>query len=48
MGVAGQASFQGLDETSRTAVPLDSDTLNIIAEKARQYVESLTGSLFRV
>jgi putative nucleotidyltransferase with HDIG domain len=48
MGVAGQASFQGLDETSGTAVPLDSDTLNIIAEKARQYVESLTGSLFRV
>ncbi len=43
VGAAGKASFQELDEASRSMVPLDPDTLRNTAEKARQYAESLTG-----
>ena len=45
LGAAGKASFQELDEISRSMVPLDPDTLCTTAEKARQQMESLTGCL---
>ena len=45
VGGGGKASCQDLDENSRSLVALDPDTLAAATTKARQYVESLTGSL---
>jgi putative nucleotidyltransferase with HDIG domain len=42
---AGKASCMALDETSRSMVPLAPDILRNAAEKARDYVQSLTGRL---
>ncbi|MBC2713215.1 MAG: HDOD domain-containing protein [Desulfosarcina sp.] len=47
LGCAGKASCQDLDEASRSMVPLDPETLRTAAEKARRYMESLTGRLLR-
>jgi HD-like signal output (HDOD) protein len=41
----GRNAGQGVESDSRTLVPLDVDTLRMIAEKAGKYVESLTGRL---
>jgi hypothetical protein len=46
VGIAGTAACQELDESSLSLVPLDPDTLNAAVEKARQYVEGLTGQVF--
>jgi len=46
VGISGTASCQELDESSLSLVPLDPDTLNAAVEKARQYVEGLTGQVF--
>ncbi|WP_319404803.1 HDOD domain-containing protein [uncultured Desulfosarcina sp.] len=45
VGGGGMASCQELDENSRSLVALTPDTLDAATAKARQYVESLTGSL---
>ena len=45
VGVTATAFCQDLDESSRSLVPLDSDTLSAAVEKARRYVESLTGQV---
>ena len=45
VGVAGTAFCQELDESSRSLVTLDPDTLTAAVEKARQYVENLTGQV---
>jgi len=37
------AAAKTLDETTRSAVPLDAETLQIVVKKARQYMQSLTG-----
>ncbi|MBR9986155.1 MAG: HDOD domain-containing protein [Desulfosarcina sp.] len=47
VGIARTAFCQELDESSRSLVTLDPDTLNAAVEKARQYVESLTGQVPR-
>ena len=47
MAVTGRADGQTLDSSSHAAVPLAPDALQAIAEKARQYVKSLTGRLLR-
>ena len=47
MAVTGKAGGQTLDSSSHTVVPLTPDALQAIAEKARQYVKSLTGRLLR-
>ena len=47
VGVARTAFCQELDESSRSLVTLDPDTLNAAVEKARQYVENLTGQVPR-
>ena len=47
VGGGGKASCQALDEANRSMVPLAPDTLRTAVEKARQYVESLTGRLFK-
>jgi putative nucleotidyltransferase with HDIG domain len=46
-GVDDNASHQTLDEASQSMIPLDEDALQAISEKARQYMESLTGHLLR-
>jgi putative nucleotidyltransferase with HDIG domain len=46
VGISGTAFCQELDESSLSLVPLDPDTLNAAVEKARQYVEGLTGQVF--
>ncbi|WP_372679054.1 HDOD domain-containing protein [Desulfosarcina sp.] len=43
VGVSGTAFCQELDETSRLLLALDPDTIDAAVEKARQYVESLSG-----
>ena len=47
VGIARTAFCQELDESSRSLVTLDPDTLTAAVEKARQYVESLTGQVPR-
>ena len=47
LGVSGTAFCQELDEGSRPLVALDADTINAALEKARQYVDSLTGEVPR-
>lgn len=47
LGGGGRVSCQKLDEACLSMVPLDPDTLSAAAEKARKYVESLAGRLFR-
>lgn len=48
MGVAGKTACPELDRKSMTMVPLEPGVLRTAAEKAGQYVESLTGRLFRL
>ena len=47
MAVTGKAGGQMLDNSSHTIVPLEPDALRAMAEKARQYVKSLTGRMLR-
>ncbi len=47
VGVAGTAFCHELDESSRSLLTLDPDTLNAAVEKSRQYVENLTGQVSR-
>lgn len=47
MGGLGSACVQALDETTRAMVPLDPERLIAAAEKARQYMQSLTGRLVK-
>jgi putative nucleotidyltransferase with HDIG domain len=47
MAVTGKAGGQTLDSSSHAVVPLAPDALQAIAEKARQYVKSLTGRLLQ-
>jgi HD-like signal output (HDOD) protein len=42
MGSGGGSDCPVLDETSRSLLPIDADTLNRIAERAIRYVDSLT------
>ena len=41
----GTPAVKMLDETTRTAVPLDTDALRTVVKKARQYTQSLTGRM---
>jgi len=45
VGISGTAFCQKLDESSPPRVNLDPVTLNAAVEKARQYVESMTGQV---
>jgi putative nucleotidyltransferase with HDIG domain len=45
MGAAAKASSQVLDESCRSMLPVDPDTLRTTIEKARHYALSLTGHL---
>lgn len=47
LGGSGKVSCHVLDETSRSIITLDTDLLRTAAEKAHQYVKSLTGRLLR-
>lgn len=47
MAVTGKAGGQAFDNGSHSIVPLEPDALRAIAEKARQYVKSLTGRMLR-
>ena len=47
LGGCVRTSCRMLDETSRSRVSIDPDVLHAATEKARQYVESLTGYLLR-
>ncbi len=47
VGTAGTAFCRELDESSLSRVTLDPDTLNAAVEKARQFVENLTGQVSR-
>lgn len=46
-GGLGNAFNQALDDTTRSMVPLDPDTLRTVAERARQYTHSLTERLIQ-
>jgi putative nucleotidyltransferase with HDIG domain len=45
VGVAGTAFCQALDESSRSLVPVDPNTLTAATQAARHYVKSLTGNM---
>lgn len=45
VGIAGTAFCQELDESSRSLLPVDSETLNAAVGKARLYVEGLAGQV---
>jgi len=45
LGIAGRTACPELDQNSISMVPIDLDKLRAAAEKAGQYVESLTGRL---
>lgn len=47
VGIAGNSSGRTLDDASRSVVPIEPDQLTAATEKARQYVESLTGRILR-
>ena len=47
VGIAARAGCSVLDDTSRSMVPLDPATLQVAAEKARQYVKCLAGLLLK-
>jgi putative nucleotidyltransferase with HDIG domain len=48
MGASDDVCVQMPDETTRSMIPLNNDQLVAVAEKARQYTQSLTGRLVRV
>ncbi|MEE4114289.1 MAG: HDOD domain-containing protein, partial [Desulfobacteraceae bacterium] len=45
VGVAGTAFCHELDESSRSLLTVDGDTIDAAVEKARQYVETMTGQV---
>jgi HD-like signal output (HDOD) protein len=47
MAITGKASGQELDNSSHAILRLEPDALRPMAEKARQYVKSLTGRMMR-
>jgi putative nucleotidyltransferase with HDIG domain len=47
VGVAGKASGRTLDDASRSVVSLEPDRLAAATEKARLYLESMTGRMLR-